>query len=631
MLKNKIIRIFVLSLLMLSVSLPVLSYSSSHKTVYIAGKSDFYPIEYYNDAEKKFDGVMPEIFKELSEKTGINFKYVQNGASQQEIAENLRAEVVSSYVVGTYADYIKDTLPIFSFEKDGKKMNIGIAFTPLANDRTISAIKSAAGEIKPSDINGYFYTSLSALEKLEKRIFAVLFICAFLILIILILLIMRLKTDRENNNKSKMTDHETGLGNRLYFSYHFEHTISDFSRSLYYVAYIIIDTNYLQIYHGASTFKDVIKHTASVLASYASDTDIAARITENGFVFAFRMSDHKKAEDKTKEIIDKLNSYTDVQEDTHKPIFHAALYKLDSFDKNLQLILFNLRRNCIKILGTAEHFVLCDSRDMNTAFEEKGMLEDFDRGFKNKEFKLYMQFIVDNKTKKIVAAEALSRWENPEKGIVMPSKYIGAMETAGLISKFDFYMFDLVCQQLEKWKDTEFSNLSLSCNFTRITLSEDEFLEKIMNIVHKYSFNRSKLVMEITEDVIEYNLDNALNNVSKCKKMGFTIALDDLGSGYTSLLNLCSYPIDTVKIDRNILLKTNEEIGKSLFEGLVSLAHSINLRVVCEGVENSEQDKFVSLTNCDLVQGWYYSRVFPSSEGEDFVKYYTQKLLKVNK
>ena len=100
-------------------------------------------------------------------------------------------------------------------------------------------------------------------------------------------------------------------------------------------------------------------------------------------------------------------------------------------------------------------------------------------GIENNEFKMYLQFIVDNKTKKVVSAEALSRWDCPNRGIIGPINYIGTMETEGLISEHDFYMFDLACRQLEKWSDTEYKDISISCNFTRITLSEDDFIDKI--------------------------------------------------------------------------------------------------------------------------------------------------------
>jgi EAL domain-containing protein (putative c-di-GMP-specific phosphodiesterase class I) len=202
---------------------------------------------------------------------------------------------------------------------------------------------------------------------------------------------------------------------------------------------------------------------------------------------------------------------------------------------------------------------------------------------------MYFQFVVDSKSKKIVSAEALSRWDNPEKGIIGPYNYIGSMESEGIISKHDFHMFQLACRQLEKWSTTEYKDISISCNFTRITLSEEDFIENLKSISQKYSFDKSKLAIEITEDTMENDREIAKRNVILCKQLGFKVYLDDLGSGYTSLSNLCDYPIDIVKIDRDILLKTDTESGKALFCWIISLAHSLNIGVICEGVETVEQ------------------------------------------
>jgi len=95
-----------------------------------------------------------------------------------------------------------------------------------------------------------------------------------------------------------------------------------------------------------------------------------------------------------------------------------------------------------------------------------------------------------------------------------------------------------------------------------------------------------------------------------------------LGSGYTSLTNLCDYPIDVVKLDREILLKTDTPKGQDLFAGIIALAHSLNIKVICEGVETEAQNELVSATDCDYVQGWHYSKALPSSESEAFIKHY---------
>ena len=142
----------------------------------------------------------------------------------------------------------------------------------------------------------------------------------------------------------------------------------------------------------------------------------------------------------------------------------------------------------------------------------------------------------------------------------------------------------------------------------------------IREISDRYPFDRYKLQIEITEDSIEKNLDIAMKNILWAKELGFTIALDDIGSGYTSLKNLCEYPIDIVKIDRGVLLNIKREKGKDLFKGLVALGHSLGLKVVCEGVEDEEQHTYVDSTSCDYIQGWFFSRAIPARGSEEFVK-----------
>lgn len=258
--------------------------------------------------------------------------------------------------------------------------------------------------------------------------------------------------------------------------------------------------------------------------------------------------------------------------------------------------------------------------------EEKLLLEKIQEGLINDEFKTHLQFIVDNKTKQPASAEALSRWEDSSGEIIMPGKYIGIMEKSGLIVNFDYYMFEKVCQKLSAWANTDFDKLDVSCNITRITISEKNFASKIKEIADKYCFDKSKLLIEITEDSLEKNMDVARNNVIKTKELGFKIAIDDIGSGYATLSSLCDYPVDIIKIDRTILLQAETGAKKELFFDIIEKAHALGLKVICEGVETEAQNKFVSESNCDFIQGWYYSKALPEAKAEDFYKEYMNKI-----
>ena len=434
------------------------------------------------------------------------------------------------------------------------------------------------------------------------------------------LYIFRLHT---GSKTERMTDPETGMGNLQYFKHRFINAIDDTSRHMYYIAYIIMDSSYLRSYHGYMSFDEVLRYGASVILDYTSDDEICARITENGFVYVFRSENDAKA--KLKNMMNYLNQFEEQSNKNNKLVFHCAVYHLMSSDKNGEILLFNLRKNCNRILGTEKQIVYCDIHSMNRIYEEKKITESIINGIDNKEFKMYLQFVVDNKTKKAVSAEALSRWDRGEKGFSGPGEYIKIMEETGLIAKHDFYMLDQVCRKLEQWDGTEFGDISISCNFTRITLSEDNFIDKIKKICESYKFDRTKLAIEITEDAMEKDIDNATENVRLCKELGLGIYLDDMGGGYTSLSNLCNYPIDVVKIDRDILLNCDTEKGRKLFRGIVALAHSLNIRVIGEGVETEEQNHFVNSSDCDCIQGWYYSKPIPESQFENFVKEYSLK------
>ena len=439
-------------------------------------------------------------------------------------------------------------------------------------------------------------------------------IIAVLIMCFAIIVRHMMKKSREN----AFRDVELGIGNRAFFIRRFNSDISDFSRKDYFVAYFVVDNNYFHICSPKLSFEETMQITAKIIRNSAKEYEFAARVTESGFALAFRSGSSEDAKKRIKLLLDKLGESTGMKKNEARGIFKAVVYNLGESDRNGELLLFNLRRNCYSILGREKQLVFCDSHNMNEVLEGQSFADRILKGMEKQEFKLFVQFIVDNKTKQIVSAEGLARWEDPEKGIIAPGGFIGAMTRYGLMSEFDYYMFEQVCMELERWNGTVLKGVSLSCNFSRITLSEENFVERVGKIMEKYSFDRNLLIFEITEETVEKDRETAMRNVKECKKMGISVALDDMGSGYTSLVNLCEYPIDVVKIDREILLRTDKKKGRELLSGIVALAHKLKLKVVCEGVETGNQFEVVCGSECDCTQGWYFSKAIPSGAAEDF-------------
>ena len=158
----------------------------------------------------------------------------------------------------------------------------------------------------------------------------------------------------------------------------------------------------------------------------------------------------------------------------------------------------------------------------------------------------------------------------------------------------------------------------ISCNFTRITVSSTDFLQRFREITEKYRFDHSNLILELTEDSLSDNHTAAYLNILACKKEGYRIALDDFGSGYTSFSDLCDYPIDLIKVDRHIIAKATTERGSVLLNGICKLARYLDVLVLCEGVETAEENAVVQTVNCDFVQGYFYSRSYPLYEALEY-------------
>ena len=585
--------------------------------IFVAGNSGFYPIEYYNSTTGEFEGVMPGLLKVISERTGLDFTYVyRKNTPQTELLKKLdKITVASAYMIGAEENYAVDEVEILTYEVHGKRIRVGLAFTEGADKEIVEIIKNEVATIGKEGIDGYIIKG--AYNDTEDRHILLDFaIILLLILLIFIVISVRLKIKmlRKQISEDSVTDAETGIGNLAYFERAFNTIVNNGKIEEYSVLYLIIDNNYIIEDRRGKVYASAPVYVARLLEGSVGENEFIGRITESGFAIALARTEKDEVKEYAETIIDRLNAYSGVSDSAYA--FHISVYRLNEDVVSSEFLIFNLRRLCNTIVGTENNIIFCSTDDMNSTIQEKKLVEDIVQGFKNKEFKLYLQFVIENETKRIVSAEALSRWKTDE-GIVSPGKYIGVMESNGLISDFDYYMFELVCRQLHKWYNTELGNISISCNITRITLSDIYFIERIKEISARYVFDKSSLILDMTEDAMEENVAIARNNVMAVKSMGFCVALDDMGSGYTSLSNLCDYPIDVVKIDRSILLRTDKERGRDLFMGMVALAHSLGKKVVCEGVETKEQDSFVSDTSCDYIQGFYYSGVFPEWEARE--------------
>ncbi len=436
--------------------------------------------------------------------------------------------------------------------------------------------------------------------------------------IIILILVRRLRRLEQMMHTNQMADPITGIGNRQYFAWRFQSLISDQAQAGYSVAFIGFDIIRVNQYYGEEEAENQLRYAASVLTGTAADGDITARVSGGGFAAAHICSGEEDGKAWIKELLYRLNQYCDKFGKDYRPCFSAGVYMANRNDQDWETVLSNAQQGYLHAVASRLPWVITNPELLNREHERKQLKKHTAEALENHEFKPFFQYVVTASDQKIIGAETLSRWEHPQKGMLAPSRYIDLLESEGTIAELDFYIFTEACRQLEQWQ-AEGRKLFLSCNFTRITLDSPDFVQRLKDIARAFSFDHSSMVLEITEDVTERNRETAYQNIRQCKAAGFTVALDDVGSGYSSFADLRDYPIDIVKIDRSILNCAVTPKGAALLESMIVMIHSLGMKALCEGVESQSQYEMLKQMNCDYLQGYYFYRTLPMEEARRYL------------
>lgn len=248
--------------------------------------------------------------------------------------------------------------------------------------------------------------------------------------------------------------------------------------------------------------------------------------------------------------------------------------------------------------------------------EYENLKNDLRTAVTNKDFKLFYQPKINIFTNKISGVEALLRWEHPSLGYISPQKFIKIAEDNFLIKEIGDWVIEEVFKQLLVWQNKYNSDLSISVNLSPLELYDKNKLLKIKKLCQKYEIKRKLIEFEITENAFVVNRGNPIKILNNLKDLGFSIALDDFGIGYSSLSYLSRLPLDTLKIDKSFIAKLSDSKTLILIDSIISLSHKMNLKVIAEGIESLEQLEMVKNLNCDEVQGYYFYKALPVDQVE---------------
>lgn len=237
-----------------------------------------------------------------------------------------------------------------------------------------------------------------------------------------------------------------------------------------------------------------------------------------------------------------------------------------------------------------------------------------------KEFTLHYQPYFDSFTSELLGVEALIRWQEPESGLISPADFIPLAEETGLIVPIGNWVLEEAIQQNKKWQTVNGIYIPVSVNIAGMQLDEDQFVSRVNALLTKYYLAPQYLQLEITESSILKNLDKSVAHLSVLKSKGVKISLDDFGTGYSSLSYMMHLPVDSIKIDKSFVDDITNDHHEIIVGDIISIAHKLNLIIIAEGVESTNQLEYLKEAACDAIQGYLFSKPLDTASVENLFK-----------
>ncbi|MGN0691272.1 MAG: EAL domain-containing protein, partial [Oscillospiraceae bacterium] len=376
--------------------------------------------------------------------------------------------------------------------------------------------------------------------------------------------------------------------------------------------------------YGIRTGNVILTEFARKLTASAEEGEFVCRW--GGGKFILLLKDNIGLEGLKKRIVDMISSASaDIFSITGIHVgFYSGLYRIPDDDYQLvtDIDKANSARKTISADYSLENSVgVYDDNQNRDALDRKHIESIMQEALENHEFRAFYQPKVRLADGRITGAEALVRWIRPGGEFISPGRFIPTFEENGFITEMDFEIYRQVFSDLRRWIDEGRSVPVVSVNVSRRHFIGDDFPQKIEALRKEYDIPHKNIELEITESMFSNNLNHVISIVNILRDYGFLISVDDFGSGYSNLNLITKMPVDILKVDGGFFI--NHELShkdKAVISTIISLAHSLNLYVVSEGIENKIQVDFLNESGCDVVQGFFFYKPMDRESFEKLIE-----------
>ena len=379
-------------------------------------------------------------------------------------------------------------------------------------------------------------------------------------------------------------------------------------------AFVILDLHdfkFINASFGFETGDRLLCHMKAVLAAHLTEGELYYRRYADQFGFLLHTSDPDEITRRLETIMDAVSAF-EIAPGDHYPIYcHCGVKIVRMFSDKLDLDQVQDRASIALKKVKDLHGNLCAFYDeaLFTRAQRKSDIEKRMNGaLQNRDFIAYIQPKYDLNTGKVCGGEALARWRR-DGLLVPPGDFIPVFEENGFVVKLDLYMLETVCRLQESWREQGYPILPLSVNQSRLLFYQESYLDVLRRMVKQYGVTPGSIILEVTESIAVEDIDRIASIIVRLHEIGFSVSMDDFGSGYSSLNMLKELAIDELKLDQGFLARTGyEEKSAVIMRSVIRLAQELHMHTVCEGVETEAQVAMLRSLGCDMAQGFYYAK-----------------------
>lgn len=543
--------------------------ASPNAIVIIAAKAPDYPIEYINPAFERITGYA------TNEVIGQSLLLL--------IGDDLHQPGVAEFNAATLEE--REGHSTFrSYKKDG---------TMFWSDLYIAPVKDAAGELTHFVVSHYDITEMKRYEA---------------------------ELEFQTNQ-----DTLTGLANRNLLRDRLNQEIAYAERYGHPVWVVFVDLDHFKFINdtlGHKAGDSLLKTVAERLQSAVRETDTVARLGGDEFVLVLpERSDENLAMRVIQRIKDSVVMPFTI-EDYEFFItcsIGMAVYPTDGKDPETLMKHADIAMYRAKEIGRNNSQFYTPTMN-ERALERLHMEGDLRAALEQDQFELHYQPQVDLRSGKIIGVEALIRWNHPEHGMIAPSRFIALAEETGLIVPIGAWVIRTACAQNKAWQRAGHERLKIAVNLSARQFTQHDLVELIAFALAETKLDPQYLEIELTESMVMADVEHAIEILRKLNELGVQISIDDFGTGYSSLSYLKRFPIDVLKVDQSFVRDiTINPDDAAIVASIISLAHSLRLQVIAEGVETAEQLDYLQGNDCDVIQGYHFSRPLPAEQLEQML------------